>query len=139
MGRGVMTVTDAVHVVYFNHEPEESDHWFFDQLLDDIRETIKVQYPSFFDCDSWDGREEHRILENEYARIVVCEYMGLVSVSLAVIEEDQYYNPYLGGIGRYWCERIVNNFQKLMDDSYNTLSKLGTMSNGVSVFAKRGD
>jgi len=149
MGRGVMTATDAVHVVYFpitigsgcdDEDCCDSDfsYWEWDEFIEDLWEIIKDRYPSFFDCDKWDGREEHRILENDYARIVVCEYMGCVSVSLAIREDADHW-PYAYGLADHWCRQIAGNFQKLLDAHFGTIAKLGTMSNGVSVFQKVGD
>ena len=149
MGRSVMTAIDAIHVVYFpitigsgcdEIDQDDSDfgYWEWDEFIDDLQEMITVAYPSFLRCDRWDGREEHRILENDLARIVVCEYMGLVSVSLVAADWYGSYLPCLGGLADHWCRQISSNFQKLMDANFTTLNKQGTMSNGVSVFMKRG-
>ena len=134
MGRGVMTVSDAVCVVYLHHSDEEWDgigkdtDWEF--FVEGLRDTIRSRYPSFRAVDSWDGREEKRILENELARVVVCEYAGIVSISLAIRNRDVEFE-HEENLAEHWCKQITNGFQQLFLDR---LRKLGTMSNGVSVY-----
>ncbi len=149
MGRGVDYVSGAIHVAYFPiiigiTSCEEGgccssdfNYWEWDEFVDDLQEIIIDKYTMFRRCDKWDGREKRRILENEFARIVVCRYREMVSVSLAVIDDLCYYSGSdLTPLGENWCHQITKNFQKLIDANFDTHVKIGTMSNGVSVFEK---
>ena len=134
MGRNVMTVNDAV-VVYVNlGDIEDGDD--FQNFIDQVRWAVCEKWPSFFEVDKWDGREEHRILENEFARIVVCEYCGVASINLAVCTSLWQYTPDYTPLAEHWVEQVASNFCKWMGGHFDCLAKAGTMSNGVSVFER---
>jgi hypothetical protein len=126
MGRSVMTVSDAIQIVYLELD-EEYDDW--DWFIEDVRTVISQKYKSFQVVDSWDGREEHRILENDLAKVVVCEYCGMVSINLVPCEFSLFLLP----LAEHWCSQIADGFAKLFPER---LCKLGTMSNGVSVYER---
>ena len=130
MGRGVNTVTDAISVVYLQHSSEDDYDW--KNFCGGIREMIVEKFPSFYRVDKWDGREEHRILENEHARIVICEYCGLASISLAVREDGDYYIDKLP-LAEHWCRQIAPKFEALFSDR---LRRIATASNGESFYEK---
>ena len=130
MSRGVMTVTDAVSIVYVEHGCEEN--WDWDDFIEGVRSEIKHKFSSFQDVDKWDGREEHRILENDLARVVICEYCGLASINLAVREDGAWYYDRLP-LAAHWCRQIAPKFEALFSDR---LRRIATASNGESFYEK---
>ena len=130
MGRGVMTVTDAISIVYVTSDCDNDLDWY--DFIEDVRSIIEHRFPSFVRVDKWDGREERRILENNLARVVICEYCGLVSINLAVREDGDYYidrQP----LAEHWCRQIAPKFEALFSDR---LRRIATASNGESFYKK---
>jgi len=130
MGRSVMTVSDAVMIVYLEHDAQDCDDW--DWFLEDIRNVISQRYKSFVACDKWDGREQKRILENDLARVVVCEYCGLVSINLAIREDGDWYLDRIA-LAEHWCNQITKGLAGLFSER---LRCIGRASNGEAFFEK---
>ena len=130
MGRSVNTVSGAICIIYTVFEGEED--WQWDDYIDFLQERVVEKYPSFVGVDSWDGNEEHRILENELAKVVVCEYCDLVSINLVVRKRDVEFE-HEENLAEHWCAQIAKGFAELFP---NRLRRLGTFSNGESVFEK---
>lgn len=128
MGRSVNYRSDAAHVWYM-HNTDTQDDW--EDLLLAIRATLKLRYGSLFTCDRWAGREEHIILENDLAEITICEYGGLVSLSLSP-KTDYADHPELAN---HWCDQVVPGMTKALS-SFDLLVKLGTFSNGESCYKR---
>ena len=131
MGRSVSTHRHAIATVYldtpYDHEDEDGFRFF----LEDLAEVLKDKYPSLDDCDRWQDREDHVILENRRAEVSVSEYCGLVAVCLAPLDD---YNPLDHG----WCDRIASGFRRLLVEAYKgkALTPLGRFSNGEQVFSR---
>lgn len=133
MGRSVDYVSDAVHVWFF--DVSELGPYDFEWFIESLQYTIQNRYPSFSLCDSWDGKEQHRILDGVMGRIVLCEYCGCASISLATIADDHYTLERQRPIMEKWCASIVPNLTKLLRENFPCmLNKLGTFSNGESVY-----
>jgi hypothetical protein len=128
MGRSVSTPTahNIAAVAYRTWEPEDEDllDWEWQDLLDWIKEAAQAQWPSLTECDKWLGREDRAVLENCHCYIGVSEYCGLVAVWL--VDKDETI------LGNVWCAKIEEKFEEL----FATCRKLGTFSNGESVYEK---
>jgi len=105
------------------------DPYAFTMIEEDVVESSKSQWPSFYDVDKWLGRENHAILENRYAQIGMSEYCGLVSVWLVPLDVDDREV----GLRDQWIASIRPRFEKF----FSELVKVGTFSNGESVYQRR--
>lgn len=162
MGRSVGTLSDATEIVFLSfldwetsvHNPETDDfdyvkvidldpedYWTHQDAWEDFKEDVVHRlgkaFPSLEDADRWVDREGHVILENGHAAIVLFEYMGSVSVNLVAKQDDHYYDPGARALAQAWCYQVAEKFRgALTCDGLGTLAKLGTMSNGVSVYQR---
>jgi hypothetical protein len=135
MSRSVDYLSGAQAVAYLTaHAIEDEFEW--DDFVEDIKYQLKSLFPSLADCDRWgsyyDGKENHIILENNFAEVAIAEYMGLVSVSIRATD------CYCGqegntALGEHWINQIKNKFLRLGD-----LHKIGTFSNGEALFETSG-
>jgi len=134
MSRSVNYPNDASVVCYIDVSYIE-DSYEWDDFMDSIKYVILTKYKSFDNDDHWIGRELHSVLSNQHAQIVVSEYCGVASVSLVPIELDGYGEDVsLQNIANAWCESVSDNFEKLIIKHFNSLHKVGTFSNGESVY-----
>lgn len=150
MGRGVSVASGAFAVAYkdvsdfgYRYEDEEGkkiDNPEYDEDLGsmdwedfilDIKECMKADFPSFEDCDKWVGNEDHAILENRFAYFGVSEYCGLVSMWLVLKDGDDYGDEQRG-LKERWAKQVTPKFEK----RFGELRKLGTFSNGESVYER---
>jgi hypothetical protein len=136
MGRSVDYLSRSQKVVYIPFEVEnefdsEFDSEFeWDCFYEDLINILCEKYPSLYTVkNKWDGRETRIILENDLCQIGLSEYCGLVSVSIRVNEYYEYYN-----IAESWINRI--NFEKVLNEKFNALHKIGTFSNGESIYER---
>lgn len=129
MSRSVSYASGAKAVCYRDVSDIDVD-FGWDDFKDDLRSIGKANWASFYDSDVWVGREDKAILENKFAYIGVSEYCGLASVWL-VAKDDDYVNP---NIRDAWIDRISAKFDKV----FGELVKVGTFSNGESVYQKKG-
>ena len=110
-------------------EPTYDDYLagvYFDDYIDDLKTQLVKKYPSLSECDEWLDREDHAMLENDKIYVGVSEYMGLLAIWM-VAKDD------VSGAERYLRAR-ENSFLK----SFGSLRKVGTFSNGESVFETKG-
>lgn len=130
MGRSVSVPSDAVTTVYIALDDDFDPDFGWDDFIEDVRNVVKEKYPSFVDDDKWVGREDRSILVNTYARIVVAEYCGLVSIS--IVPDDHWNTSHLT---KAWCDRIARSWHRYMTKRFGrALTKLGSASNGESFF-----
>jgi hypothetical protein len=136
MGRSVNYVLDAEAVVYLHHNIIES--WEWDSFIECLREVLQESFPSLEPDDTWIGRELRSVLENCHARIVVSDYCGVASVSLA--ENDRYDEYDWRSLSGAWCGQVAAKFRRILHERFPewAMVKLGTMSNGVSVYQSIG-
>jgi len=128
MGRSVSVPGDAFCTAYIHLEPCEDEYYAqeqWDDFIEDLRGLIAHRYPSFETEDRWAGRETQVILENLNAAVAVCEYCGLVSVSLVSRPHP---------LAQTWCRGIEKGFLDLINSSFGGLRKIGTGSNGEAYF-----
>lgn len=129
MGRSVSVPHYATVVAYQIFEPnDQDDEREWDEYLYDLRERCISVWPSLSVCDEWLGREDHAILENQLAYIGVSEYCGLVA-----IWARPRYDGDNDALGENWTHTIAPKFHAM----FGELRRLGTMSNGVSVYKRK--
>lgn len=130
MGRSVSTHRNAVATVFLHLEIDEEFSW--DDFIDDLRDNVIVpKYPSLENCNRWLDREDHIILQNCYCEVSVSEYCGCVAICLAPRDGDDGWNE-------AWTCRAAKNFERIVTKAFKSsaMTRLGTMSNGESVFRK---
>lgn len=91
-------------------------------------------WPSLEEVDDWIG-ENHVILANAHSIVAVSEYCGAVSISLAPrYDRDTYWRDsgQLYALGSRWRASIAERFES----TFSTLRKIGTFSNGESVYER---
>lgn len=132
MGRSVNYRSDAVNVWYLTLAKVSrlDDEWYWGDFIERLQSDIQARYKSFYTCSRWGGREEHVILESIFAEITVCEYCGMVSISIS--PRDEY--PELA---EHWCNQVVPGMTKALS-SFGLLVKLGTFNNGESCYERVG-
>lgn len=137
MGRSVSTHRHAVATVYLSPEFEDGDDEgdAFRDFLDDLRDNVlPTVFPSLSECDRWQDREDHVIMENGRCEVSVSEYCGLVAICLAPLD------PY-NGLDKAWCERAANNFTRKINKMFGkqALHSVGRASNGEQFFQVAGE
>jgi hypothetical protein len=147
MSRSVDYLNRALHVSYFewplmesyNEETEQyektdeyEDAYF---VKENIQESIISEFPEYDYSSKYDGRETAIILTGYGTEIGLSEYCGLATLSiridendLAYYEEDEYNEQY-DKIEKW----IHENWAKI-SQGYDQYRKVGTFSNGESVF-----
>ena len=126
MGRSVSYANGSVAVCY-NDVSDFEDSWEWDDFIEYIKESAKSAFPSLDDCAQWLGREDHAILENSHCFIGISEYCGLAAIWL--VPKDSGDRPELA---ESWCAQVTPKFNK----TFGELRKIGTFSNGESVFER---
>lgn len=136
MSRSVSTHSNAVATVYLTPDLE-STAFAWDDFLDDLRDSVLSRHwPSFRECDRWEGRENHIIAENDLAEISVSEYGGLVAICLAPSGRSNFYTAF----NRGWAGRIAPSFVRKLNQAYAhcALQSQGHASNGEQFFTRVG-
>ena len=140
MGRGVSYPSNCSVVCFRAFEIEDSEDTDlaaikFDWFIEDTRGMCRECWPSMCTCDKWLDREDHAILENNHCYIGISEYCGLISIWLLSKAEDLACSGYSDSpnLADYWCSQISKKFEEM----FGNLVRLGTMSNGISVYKKR--
>lgn len=148
MGRSVNYLNNAEYVLYFptpesNGEDGEYDEFIaqlnWDDMLYELKATIKKRLKSYYDSDKWDGRETKVILENNLCIIGLSEYCGLCSLSIAVKEVDTGWGEkvYHEQFAKRHAHQVRETLEKIISDiGLTRLNKLGSMSNGEGVYEK---
>ena len=136
MGRSVMTYGNNNIYIGLDDDNMECHDW--DYLYENLLDVIQEKYPSLdsiIDENKFYGREGRIIARNNHSEIIVCSYFNLVSVNICVQDDAYEYN--LEGLAQRWCDSVENNIAKLLQKAgYNVLNRVGTFSNGCSVYEK---
>ena len=143
MGRGVDYLSNASKVTYFpwnlGDEDDEYERIPDEDAWEDevayLIETLTSRFKSLHEPDSkrWDGKETEIILENNLVEFGLSEYCGLVSLSARPISEDT------NALAENWLSRIWPKLlEALQQNGFDAMYRLGTMSNGESVFRSLG-
>ena len=134
MGRSVDYLNRAQHVSYFewpSYECDEGEQHYEDSqwVIDCIQESIKSEYPEFYNEDKWDGRETHIILSGYGVEVGLSEYCGLATLSIRV-EDDT--SDEVEDI-EAWIDVNWDNISL----GYNMYRKIGTFSNGEAIYESK--
>lgn len=140
MGRSVSYLSGADYVIYFTDEllAGATDEWEWQDFKLNLISEIKSKCKSFQECNKWDGREDLIFLENELCEIAISEYCGLYSLSVRA-KDDEFYDcvSYKNGLAKNYVFQIQKTLQKALQNCGVTLlNKIGTFSNGESVYRK---
>lgn len=146
MGRSVSYLSNAETVIYFtvkylNEENEngeidyELSQMNYDDFMRNLTCEIKSKLKSYEEVEKYDGRETRIILENRLCSIGISEYCGSWSLSIAPKEENYYVGYYKENLALNHAGQIEETLEKcLVKSGAKILRKIGTMSNGVSVY-----
>lgn len=115
------------------HVPWDYDEDDFRHDLEAVTEYMMELWPSLYREERWIGREVHVVLENGLVEVSVSEYAGLVALCMAP-RSDFEYEEHIG-LAKRWIESVSEKFLSTFGD----YAKLGTFSNGESVYTKTGD
>ena len=126
MGRSVWTPNNALEVVFFPVNQDEDCDYDWQELVEDIRETLKAEFSGFRDADHWPERESRCILEDDLLKIQISEYCGLVSLGVVI-------NPH-SALRDEVVEKHEDSVAKFVRETWGQLRKIGTFSNGESFF-----
>lgn len=129
MGRSVSRPSNAVCVAYTDFDGDEFDWENFEwQFV----YNCKQLYPSLEEVENtWIGREDRVLLENQHAQIGMSEYMGCVAFWI-VPQYDEYY-PAHNGLHEQWCYQIAPKFEC----TFGTMVRVGGFSDGTSVYRRK--
>lgn len=132
MGRGVMTKGE--HIVYFDYDSEIEDNWMWDEMVANLAEILADKYKSLWECSKWEYREIDVFLENYHIQIGIAEYCGCGAVSVWVNDSSEY--PELS---ENWLNQVWGEMQKIIEQNVygEVLRRLGTMSNGISIYERK--
>lgn len=165
MGRGVSTPAHAIHVVHFDlswigqaqevddngdlmYDDNDQPVWVYDELMGQhdwldwvqygVKDPLQNKFKSLYEVDKWIGREDHAILANDHCYMGVSSY---VQVAAVWVVNWHVYNDAYGSywasemaLAQAWCERIGKSFRTVLKPD---LVKVGTFSNGVSVYSRK--
>lgn len=132
MGRSVSTPRNTWHTCYAVLDEDGHDDWSW--LCRDFQREVNKAFPSMWDCDEWIGREDHALLENQFAYVGVSEYCGLVAMWVAEKELD-WRDEHLTGLRDRWLRQIAQRFSKVAERCFGqALRHQGTFSNGEAFF-----
>jgi hypothetical protein len=109
----------------------------FEAILDSTQYILKELWPSFEDADEWVERECHVIAQNAHSIVTISEYCGSIAICLgARYDRDDYYadSTELANLGEHWRKQIADKFEQ----TFGGMRKLGTFSNGESIYEKIG-
>ena len=117
---------------------EQDSQLLFEDFSDDLKTLLKEAFPSLEPDEKWLGREDKALLSNSYAYFGWSEYCGLVAVWVSAKEPDYRASSAWEAMQDKWIKSIEKRFAKTVGKSWGApLTKLGTFSNGESVFAQK--
>lgn len=149
MARSVDYLNNALQVSYFSWPLIESYNEETDQceeteqyeegdiVTENIQENIIYDFPDYDYCEKWDGRETSIILKGYCTEIGLSEYCGLATLSIRIDENELSY--YEGNEYQEQYDKIeawINENWAKISHGYNQYNKIGTFSNGESVYEK---
>lgn len=136
MGRSVSYASGSEVVLYSYFESADDeylDQMNFDVCVDNLQESLIATFPSLMQSEEWIGREDRALAENDLVYVGMSEYCGVVSVWVKPKESDYY--AYVQNFGPRFARQMENKLKKIVKDVFGVrLSKMGTFSNGESVY-----
>jgi hypothetical protein len=151
MGRSVDYLNRATNVAYFqwptlfiyNEETgidEETNEYEEGYIVtENIQEGIISEFPEYEYSKKWDGRETSIILTGYCTEIGLSEYCGLATLSIRIDENELDYSNYDQNEYQAQYDKIeawINENWAKISAGYNEYNKIGTFSNGESVYEK---
>lgn len=120
-------------------EDDAAEVWA--EEIDNVAEALFSTWPSLKNVVAedewiWDQPEIRVIARNKHSIVTISEYNGVVALCLgADYDRSEFWaDPSeLAGIGKAWRQKISERFER----EFGSLSKVGTMSNGGSVYQER--
>jgi hypothetical protein len=108
----------------------------WDDHIKNLQAALSKRYKSVRACDEWLDREDHAISKNRHAYFGVSSYCGLLCVWVVPKDEGRFYtHDPEPAFAQRWVESIGKSFESIVADVFgNTLRKLGTFSNGESIY-----
>jgi hypothetical protein len=149
MGRSVDYLNSALQVSYFewpliesyNDETdqyEETDEYEDGDIVKgNIQESIISEFPEYDYCREYDGRETAIILKGYNTEIGLSVYYGLATLSIRIDENELDYSNYDEQEYNEQYDKIeawINENWAKISQGYDQYRKIGTFSNGESVF-----
>lgn len=131
MSRSVWVPDNAVAVAYRDVSDIGYEYWE-DDFIEWVRDSAKELFPSMSADDSWIEWEARSVMENDFAMVVVSEYMGLAAVSL-VLKEYSEFNP--EGLVNRWVPGAVEKFHK----RFAEYRRVAAFSNGEVMYERIED
>lgn len=132
MGRSVETISGA-NVIYF--DTSEFDEFDWTDLIWNLQGEVTKKYRSFNQSEKfipYPYQENRIILENDHVQISISEYCGCGAVSVFVNESTERIE-----LAEHWLAQCFAGIEKIIEQFVSPLRRLGTMSNGVSVFKRK--
>ncbi len=136
MGRSVDYLNGAELVSYLNVEFSE-DCWEsefqWENLLDYLTSEFSAKFKSLcVEENKWEGNETRIFLSNDLVNFGISSYCGLVSISIAPANYD--YEQ----LAINWINKVSKSVIGIINNCPvgENLVKIGTLSNGKSVFSK---
>lgn len=136
MGRGVETVSDSEQIYFDAGDFYDEVDGCFDYLIDNLQVELIAKYKSFNavqDSACYPYRETLIILENDHCNISISEYCGCGVVCIF-----KSFNCEVPELAEHWIEQNIDGIRNIISQYVTELRKLGTFSNGCSVFEKAG-
>lgn len=139
MGRSVSYASGSEVVLYSYFEYEDEGDYFaqdaFDDCVDCLQSSVIEAFPSLYESDEWVGREDRALAENSLVYVGMSEYCGVVSVWVKPKEDD--YRAYVQNFGARFARQMESKLKDIVKNVFGVrLSKMGTFSNGESVYSK---
>lgn len=122
----------------YSHWHDADSQYEWEDLVAWIQETVMEMFPSMWADDDWIDRELHVIAKNEHSLVTVSEYCGMVAICLGPNfdrESFWYDDRDVAPLGRTWRKQVAPKFT----ETFSELTKLGTFSDGTSVYKKNGE
>ena len=117
-------------------EDGDDFEWEFECFVDHVIDAASVAFPSLYRFDCWRGREDHVLLRNAFADLGVSALGHMVSIWIVERADNSYfdadYRHCRSGRAQQWLRAIAPRFRQMFGD----YERLGTMSNGESVYRK---
>jgi len=142
MGRSVSTPTAAEVIAYAHIDSDgdaDLDQRNWDDDMVNLGDTLRAAFPSLRKADRWLSNEDHVILENQLAAVTVSEYCGLVAVCLVPDKYEYGCQVNDAPLSVQWIENVEARFRRIVAQVFGIeLQRMGTMSNGESIFKRIG-
>jgi hypothetical protein len=137
MGRSISFPPDAqVCFTVLADEDGDDFEWELECFVDQVIDAACAAFPSLYRCDSWRGREDHVLLRNAFADLGVSTLGDMVAIWIVERADSAYhdadYRHCRSGRAQQWLRVIAPRFNEMFGD----YERLGTMSNGESVYRK---